>query len=94
MTVKDRWALVAAIGLPLTAITAYLLWVWPLPRGSSVIAETGPYVLSLLMGLPFAWSLTRPSGRAAILLAFLAGGFVLLWLYALAVLCGVRGICL
>lgn len=94
MTVKDRWALAAAIGLPLTTITAYLLWVWPLPRGSSVIAQTGPYVLSLLTGLPFAWRLTRRSGRVAILLAFLAGGFVLLWLYALALLCGVRGMCL
>lgn len=84
----------AAIGLPLAAITAYLLWVWPRPRGTSVIAQTGPYVLSLLTGLPFAWSLTRRSGRVAILLAFLAGGFVVMWLYALAILCGVRGVCL
>jgi hypothetical protein len=30
----------------------------------------------------------------AILLAYLVGGFVLLWLYALTVLCGVRGMCL
>lgn len=94
MTVKDRWALTATIGLPLIAMTAYLLWLWPRPRGTSVIAETGPYILSLLTGLPFAWSLTRRSGRKAILLAFLAGGFVLLWLYALVVLCGVRGVCL
>ena len=94
MTAKDRWTLAAAIGLPLTAMTVYLLWVWPLPHGSSAIAETGPYWLSLLTGLPFAWKVTRRSGRAAILLAFLAGGFVLLWLYALAVLCGVRGVCL
>lgn len=94
MILKDRWALAAAIGLPLIAMTAYLLWVWPRPRGSSVIAQTGPYVLSLLTGLPFVWSLARGSGRGLLLLAFLAGGFVLLWLYALAVLCGVRGVCL
>lgn len=94
MTVKDRWALAAAIGLPLIAMTVYLLWLWPRPRGTSVIAQTGPYILSLLTGLPFAWSLTHRSGRKALLLVFLAGGFVLLWLYALAILCGVRGVCL
>jgi hypothetical protein len=94
MTVKERWALAAAVGLPLLAMTAYLLWVWPRPRGNSVIAQTGPYVLSLLTGLPFVWSLTRRPGRGLLCLAFLAGGFVLLWLYALAVLCGVRGVCL
>ena len=94
MTMKRRWELAAAIGLPLATITAYLVWVWPWPRGSSLMAETGPYVLSLLTGLPFAWRLTGRAGRTAILLAFLGGGFILLWLYALAVLCGVRGICL
>jgi phage shock protein PspC (stress-responsive transcriptional regulator) len=94
MTAKDRWALAAAFGLPFTTITAYLLWVWPLPRGSSVIAQTGPYVLSLLTGLPFVWRLTRRSGRMPILLAFLAGGFLLVWAYALAILCAVRGLCL
>lgn len=94
MTVKDRWRLAAAISLPLLVMTAYLLWVWPWPEGNSVIAQTGPYVLSLLTGVPFVWSLTRRSGRGVLLLAFLAGGFILLWLYALAVLCGVRGVCL
>ena len=94
MTRKERWALAAAIGFPLLAMTAYLLWVWPRPRGSSAIAEIGPYILSLLTGLPFAWSLTRRSGRGLLLLAFLGGGFVVLWIYALAVLCGVRGVCL
>jgi hypothetical protein len=94
MTVKDRWTLAAAIGLPLIAMTTYLLWVWPRPEGNSVTAQTGPYVLSLLTGVPFVWSLTRRSGRGVFLLAFLAGGFILLWLYALAVLCGVRGVCL
>ena len=84
----------AAIGLPLITMTAYLLWVWPRPHGTSVIAQTGPYVLSLLTGLPFAWSLTRRSGRGSFLVTFLTGGFLLLWLYALAVLCGVRGVCL
>jgi hypothetical protein len=94
MTLKNRWTLAAAIGLPLIVITAYLLWVWPRPRGTSVSAETGPYVLSLLTGLPFAWSLTSRSGRRALVLAFLVGGFVLLSLYALVVLCTVRGVCL
>ncbi|HEU4642588.1 MAG TPA: hypothetical protein VFS44_09045 [Gemmatimonadaceae bacterium] len=94
MTLKDRWALAAAIGLPLIAMTAYLLWVWPRPAGNSLVAQTGPYVLSLLTGVPFVLHLTRRSGRAVLLLAFLAVGFVLLWLYALAVLCGVRGVCL
>jgi hypothetical protein len=59
-----------------------------------VIAETGPYLLSLLTGLPFAWRLSRRSGRVAFLLVFLGCGFVVLWLYALAVLCGVRNVCL
>ena len=94
MTEKKRWALAAALGFPFAAITAYLLWVWPWPHGSSVIAQTGPYLLSLLTGLPFAWSLTQQSGRWLILVAFLAGGFILLWLYALAILCGVRNVCL
>ena len=94
MTTRDRWALAAAIGFPLIAMTAYLLWMWPRPRGNSVIAETGPYVLSLLTGVPFVLSLTRGSGRGVLLLAFLAGGFIVLWFYALAVLCGVRGVCL
>lgn len=94
MTPKKRWALAAAIGLPLITITAYLLWVWPRPRGTSVMAQTSPYLLSLLTGLPFAWSLTGRSGRWVLALAFLAGGFVLLWLYALVVLCTARGVCL
>ena len=94
MTPKHRWALAAAIGLPFITITAYLLWVWPRPRGTSVVAETGPYVLSLLTGLPFAWSLASRSGHRVLVLAFLAGGFVLMWLYALVVLCTVRSVCL
>jgi hypothetical protein len=94
MTVKDRWALAAAIGLPLLAITAYLLWLWPRPAGNSVIAQAGPYVLSLLTGVPFVFMLTRRSGRGVLLFVYLVGGFVLLWLYALAVLCGVHGVCL
>ncbi len=94
MTWKRRWALAAAIGLPLITMTAYLLWIWPWPRGTSVIAQTGPYVLSLLTGLPFAWSLTGRSGRWVLVLAYLSGGFVFFWLYALVVLCAVRGVCL
>ncbi|HYL22190.1 MAG TPA: hypothetical protein VEU74_10545 [Gemmatimonadales bacterium] len=94
MTVKERGYLAATISLPLITITAYLLWVWPRPSGTSVLAEVGPYVLSLLTGLPFAGLLARGPGRVWLLLAFLGAGFVLLWLYALAVLCGVRGVCL
>lgn len=94
MTRKNRLALGAAFGVPLITITAYLLWVWPRPQGTSAIAEAGPYVLSLLTGLPFAWRLTGRSGRGLLLLAFLVGGFAILWLYALLVLCTVRGVCL
>ena len=94
MTPKNRWALVAAIGLPIISITIYLLWIWPRPRGTSTLADTAPYVVSLLTGLPFAWSLTKRSGRGVIVVAYLVGGFILLWIYALAVLCGVRGVCL
>ncbi|UCH17871.1 MAG: hypothetical protein JSW36_02160 [Burkholderiales bacterium] len=94
VTVRRRWYLAAMIGLPLITITAYLLWVWPRPHGTSVAAEVGPYLLSLATGLPFAWLLSPRRGRAWLLLAFLAGGFVVLWIYAVAVLCGVRGVCL
>jgi accessory gene regulator protein AgrB len=94
VTLRDRWYLAAMIGLPLVTITMYLLWIWPRPRGVSVLAEIGPYLLSLLTGLPFAWILTRGRNRAWRLLGFFGGGFVLLWIYALAVLCGVRGVCL
>ncbi len=91
---KGRWYLAATIAFPLITITAYLLCVWPRPHGTSIIAQVGPYLLSLLTGLPFAWSLTRGTGRTWLMLAFLGGGFVVLWVYALAVLCGVRGVCL
>ena len=94
MTVRKRWYLAAMIVLPLIAITAYLLWVWPRPHGTSVLAQVGPYLLSLATGLPFVWLLSRGAGRAWFLLALLVGGFVLLGIYAVAVLCGVRGVCL
>ncbi len=94
MTVRDRWYLAATICLPLITLTAYLLWLWPRPHGTSLPAELGPYLFSLLTGLPFVWALSRGPGRPWLLLAFLAGGFVLLWFYAVAVLCGVRGVCL
>jgi hypothetical protein len=94
VTLRDRWYLAATIGFPLVTITAYLLWIWPRPRGVSVLAEIGPYFLSLLTGLPFAWILARGRSRAWRLVWFFGGGFVLLWVYALAVLCGVRGVCL
>ncbi len=94
MTSKHRRALAAAVGLPLITTTAYLLWVWPRARGSSVLAQSGPYLLSLLTGLPFIWTVTGRSGRGILVLAFLAGGMILLWLYAMVVLCTVRGACL
>ena len=94
MTVRKRWYRAAMVSLPLITITAYLLWVWPRPHGTSVLAQVGPYLLSLATGLPFVWRLTRWPGRAWFLLAFLVGGFVLLGIYAVAVLCGVRGVCL
>lgn len=89
-----RWSVAAAVGLPFLTMTAYLLWVWPRPHGTSVVAAVGPYLVSLLTGVPFAWGLARRSGRWWLLLAGLAAGFALLWVYALAVLCGVRGVCL
>lgn len=94
MTMKDRWSLAAMITLPLMTITVYLLWLWPRPHATSVFAEIAPYLVSLLTGLPFAWILTGGRGRVWLLLTFLGGGLVLLWIYALAVLCGVRGVCL
>jgi hypothetical protein len=90
---KHGWLTAGAIGLPIATMTAYLVWIWPLPRGSSLLAQTSPYIVSLLTGLPFAWILARRSGRIPILMAFLGGGFVLLWLYALAILCVVRDTC-
>lgn len=94
MSARDRWALAGAIGVPLIAMTVYLLWIWPWPRGVSVIAQTGPYVVSVLTGVPFVLRLTRGGGRGVLVFVYLAGGFVALWIYALAVLCGVRGACL
>ena len=90
----DRWNLTAMISLPVIALTAYLLWLWPRPHGVSLWAELGPYLLSLLTGLPFAWRLRRGVGRAWVLVAFFGGGLVLLWIFAALVLCGVRGVCL
>jgi hypothetical protein len=82
------------IGLPLVAMTVYLVWIWPRPSGTSALAQTGPYLLSLLTGVPFAWSFAGGPRRVWHLFAYLCGGFVLLWIYAVAVLCGVRGVCL
>lgn len=94
MTGRDRRYLAAMIGLPLIAITAYLFWVWPAPAGTSLWAEVGPYLLSLLPGLPFAAILARRPGMVWILPVFFGAGLVVLWVYAAAVLCGVRGVCL
>jgi len=87
------WPLVGMIVCPLAAMTVYLLWLWPRPSGTSLLAETGPYLISLLTGAPFVLVLA-PGRRALSLILYLAVGFVLLWIYALAMLCGVRGVCL
>lgn len=93
MTAKHRWELAAAIGLPLVALTAYLIWVWPRPRGTSIGADLAPYVVCLLLGLPFVWPLAR-AGRGWLVPVYLLVEFVGLWFYAVMVLCGVRGVCL
>lgn len=89
-----RWRLAGMIGLPVLALTGYLLWLWPRPQGTGFLPEVGPYLACLLLGLPFAVSLARGPGRALVLLAYVVGGVVILWVYALMVLCGVRGVCL
>jgi hypothetical protein len=91
---RRRFLLVAMIGLPMLTQTAYLLIVWPGPPGTSVLAEVGPYLVSLLTGLPFALHLARGPGRAFFILTYVVGGFVTLWVYAVIVLCGVRNVCL
>jgi hypothetical protein len=82
------------IASPVIAMTVYLLWIWPRPAGASFLAQTAPYFLSVLTGLPFAVRLARGTARVFLLLGYLILGFVVLWVYALAVLCGVRGVCL
>ena len=91
---RRRWHLLGMVFPPLIAMTVYLLWLWPRPSGSSFVAQTGPYILSLLTGVPFAWSLARGGSRVFQLLAYLVAGFVILGVYAVAILCGVRGVCL
>lgn len=82
------------IVLPLLAMSAYLRWVWPRPAGSTFLAQVRPYLLSLLIGAPFVIAVAPRGRRVLPLLAYLAVGSVLLWIHALAVLCGVRGVCL
>lgn len=94
MRSERRWLLVGTIGLPLAGMTIYLLWIWPRPTGGSFLSEMGPYLLCLLTGVPFAFLLARGTARVVVLAVYLILGFVLLWLYALAILCGVRGVCL
>lgn len=85
---------VAMLAAPLAVHTAYLLWLWPRPAGGSLVAALAPYALSLLAGLPFAVALARPRGRRWPVVAYLVVGFAVLWVYALALLCGVKDICL
>jgi hypothetical protein len=88
------WLLFGMVALPIVSMTIYLLWIWPRPTGASFLAQTGPYLLSLFTGAPFALLLARGPRRVVVLLVYLIAGFVLLWIYALAMLCGVRGVCL
>jgi hypothetical protein len=94
MRLGRPWLLFGMIVPPFVSMTVYLLWIWPRPAGASFLAQTGPYFLSLLTGVPFALLRARGTGRVFVLLAYLLVGFFLLWIYALAVLCGVRGVCL
>ncbi len=80
--------------LPFLVMTIYLLLAWPRPAGTSFLAQAGPYLLSLLTGSPFVLALAPRGNRVLSILAYLAVGLVLLWIYALAILCGVRGVCL
>ncbi len=75
-------------------MTIYLGWLWPRPSGTSFVAQTEPYFLSLLPGTPFAFILAPKGSRVLSILVYLVTGFVALWLYALGILCGVRGVCL
>jgi hypothetical protein len=92
--IKRKICLAAMVVLPLTLHTGYLLWIWPRPEGMSLLAQVGPYAVSLLSGLPFAACLARPRTRLLRLSAFVVVGFAFLWIYSLAVLCAVRGVCL
>ncbi|MFZ0107211.1 MAG: hypothetical protein WAK92_10140 [Thiobacillus sp.] len=91
---KRGWRAAGMLGFPLITLTAYLLWVWPRPAGTSLFAEVGPYFISLLTGLPFALGLARGPHRIALVLAFFVLGFVAMFFYAVAVLCGIRNVCL
>ncbi len=91
---KAAWCVAGMLGFPIITLTAYLLWIWPRPAGTSLFAEVGPYFISLLTGLPFALRVIHRPHRMALILAFFGVGFVLLWIYALIVLCMVRDVCL
>jgi hypothetical protein len=91
---KSAWRVAGMLGFPIITLTAYLLWVWPRPAGTSLFAQVGPYFISLLTGLPFALGLTRGRHRIALVLAFFLVGFVVMFFYAMAVLCGIRNVCL
>lgn len=91
---KSTWRAAGMLAFPIITLTAYLLWVWPRPSGTSLFAEVGPYLISLLTGLPFALGLTRRPHRIALVLAFFVVGYVVMFVYSVAVLCGIRNVCL
>lgn len=94
MRLQQSWLLAGVVGLPLMSMTVYLVWIWPGPSGTSLLAQVGPYLVCLLTGVPFLLGLTRGSSRVLFLVVYVAVGFMVLWVYAMAFLCGIRGICL
>lgn len=93
MTAGLRWQWAAMIGLPLISITIYLLWLWPTP-GTSDLAELVPYLVSLLTGFPFFWIVSRGPARRWLVPVYVLAGLTILFVYAIALLCGVRNVCL
>jgi hypothetical protein len=86
---------VGMVGLPILVLTVYILWIWPRPVSTSFWVEVSPYLISLLTGLPFAIGLGRAIHHTlSVMLAYLGTGFVVLWVYAMVVLCLFRGMCL
>lgn len=82
------------LGVPRAVHTGYLLWIWPRPAGMTVAAQLGPYAASLLAGLPFAAIVASKRKRPWTMIVYLTVGFIVLWLYSVAMLCAVRNVCL
>jgi len=83
-----------ALGVSLCVQSGYLMWVWPRPEGSTLVAQLGPYLVSLLAGMPFASLFAWQRRRVWPIAVFLVGGLVVLWIYSVGFLCAVRNACL